>query len=298
MPLLFTLMIAPAATVVIDPGHGGYQPGARAGGGKFEKELTLQVALVLKKELQARGHEVFLTRTEDKFVSLGARDRFANAHKADLLISLHANDSPTRTPSGIETYFLSSSATDAAAEATAARENDDEGDDTSVRELLDSILADLRRSNAQIESELLAARVQGTATKGTGAKSRGVKQAPLAVLKHVEMAGVLVEMGFLTNPDESKKLWSPSYQADLARGIAQGIDRFLADTDGGALPEIPPVSDAPEVSLVDRAKSSANAHLAKPKIAKAAKPAARNQKHVAAHSPAVVRKKAHAISRR
>jgi N-acetylmuramoyl-L-alanine amidase len=257
MLLLFTLLAG--ATIVIDPGHGGFQPGARAGGGRFEKELTLEMAQTLRHELEAHGHKVFLTRDADRYVALGARSRLANQHNADILISLHANDSPSRQPGGIETYFLSSHASDAQAQALADRENGEGDDELSARELLDSILSDLRRANAQIESELLAARVQGAAVKATGAKNRGVKQAPLAVLKHIEMAGVLVEMGFLTNPDESRKLWSAAYQQTLAQGIAAGVERFLSDVQDGMLPEIPPESDAPEISLTDRARTSANA---------------------------------------
>lgn len=261
MLLLFTLLAG--ATIVIDPGHGGFQPGARAGGGHYEKELTLQMAQTLRHELEARGHKVFLTRDSDKFVALGARSRAANQHNADILISLHANDSPSTKPSGIETYFLSSHASDAGAQALADRENGEGDDELSARELLDSILSDLRRANAQIESELLAARIQGAAVKATQAKNRGVKQAPLAVLKHIEMAGVLVEMGFLTNPEESRKMWSPAYQQTLAKGIVAGVDRFLSDVEGGMLPEIPPESEAPEISLTDRAKGSANARVAR-----------------------------------
>lgn len=260
MLLLFTWLAG--ATIIIDPGHGGFQPGARAGGGHYEKELTLQMAQTLRHELEARGHKVFLTRDGDKYVALGARSRFANQHNADILISLHANDSPTTKPSGIETYFLSSHASDAQAQALADKENGEDADELSARELLDSILSDLRRANAQIESELLAARVQGAAVKATQAKNRGVKQAPLAVLKHIEMAGVLVEMGFLTNPDESRKLWSMAYQQTLAKGIASGVDRFLSDVQDGMLPEIPPESEAPEISLTDRAKGSANSRIA------------------------------------
>jgi N-acetylmuramoyl-L-alanine amidase len=249
-------------TVVIDPGHGGYQPGAHAGGGKYEKQLTLLVAQRLKNQLEAKGFTVFMTRDSDKYVSLGGRSRFANERHADVLVSIHANDSKNTAANGIETYFLAQDATDAEALALAEKENDDPNGDDDNRDLLHTILSDLRRSNAQIESELLAARLQGAVVRATGAKSRGVKRAPLAVLKRTEMAAVLVEIGFLTSADERTKLWSEPYEEQLATGLASGIERFLTDVQSGGTPELPPQSEAPYVSL-DRRKAA----KAAPKIA-------------------------------
>jgi N-acetylmuramoyl-L-alanine amidase len=283
---LFTLFLG--ATVVLDPGHGGYQPGAGKRGG-FEKELTLEVAKAAKAELEKRGHTVFLTRTTDQYVSLGARSRFANEHAADVLVSIHANDAPrSKDASGIETYFLAQTATDADAQALAEKENDDphaEPDDTG---LLGRLLSDLKRTNAQIESELLAARLHGAMVRATGAKSRGVKQAPLAVLKRTEMAAVLVEVGFLSHKSEGPALFSDAYQQKLATGLADGIDRFLGDP---SAPELPPASSAPLISLTDRQKhapkAKAHAHGRKKvagatkKPAKIAKKGAPAKKHIA-----------------
>src|SRR5262245_13511787 len=125
LPFALLWSLPSAWTVVIDPGHGGYQPGARAGAGRFEKHLTLEVARALKRELVARGYQVLLTRDDDRFVSLGARGRFANARAADVMVSLHVNDAPGSPASGIETYFLSAQASDAAAQELADKENQD-----------------------------------------------------------------------------------------------------------------------------------------------------------------------------
>lgn len=246
-------------TVVIDPGHGGYQPGAHAGSGKYEKNLTLQVAERLRKQLQARGFTVHMTRETDKYVSLGGRSRFANEHHADVLVSIHANDSKNTSANGIETYFLAQNASDADAAALAEKENDDPNGEDDGRDLLHTILSDLRRTNAQIESELLAARVQGAVIHETQARNRGVKRAPLAVLKRTEMAAVLVEIGFLTNKDERTKLWSESYEDKLAQGLAYGIERFLTDVQSGGTPELPPQTEAPYVSLERRKAQKATA---------------------------------------
>ncbi|MCC6810121.1 MAG: N-acetylmuramoyl-L-alanine amidase [Deltaproteobacteria bacterium] len=257
-------------TVVIDPGHGGYQPGAKAGDGKYEKHLTLEVAQRLKRALVDKGFTVWLTRDGDKYVSLGGRSRFANEKHADVLVSIHANDSANAAANGIETYFLAANASDKDAEALAEKENDDPHGDDDDRDLLGTILSDLRRTNAQIESELLATRVQGAVIHGTDAKSRGVKRAPLAVLKRTEMAAVLVEIGFLTHKEERARLWSDAYQTQLARGLAAGVERFLTDVQSGSAPEIPPVSEAPYVSL-DRKKAAAKT---KPAVAGKKKPVA------------------------
>jgi N-acetylmuramoyl-L-alanine amidase len=259
-------------TVVIDPGHGGYQPGAKAGGGKYEKHLTLEVALRLKEKLETRGFSVWLTRDADKYVSLGGRSHFANDKHADVLVSIHANDSRNAAANGVETYFLAQQATDDEAQALAEKENDDPAGDEGGRDLLHTILSDLRRTNAQIESELLAARVQGSIIHATGAKSRGVKRAPLAVLKRTEMAAVLCEIGFLTNKDERTKLWSEAYQDQLAIGLATGVERFLNEVQSGGAPEIPPPSEAPYVSLDRRKVKAAQKQAPKKAIAKAPKP--------------------------
>jgi len=212
---------------------------------------------------------------------LGARSRFANEHHADVLVSIHANDAPRSSDAqGIETYFLSPRATDAAAEALAEKENDDPNTDTESGGLLGTILSDLKRSNAAIESELLAARMQGALVRATSAKSRGVKQAPLAVLKRTEMAAILIEIGFLTHKVEKEKLWTASYQAQLANGIADGIERFLNDNDS---PELPPVLTVPLISLTNRQKRSPP-----PKLAAARKKGTAVAKSSSKKPPAVV----------
>lgn len=261
--LSFLAVIVPSATVVIDPGHGGKQPGARAGKGRYEATLTLDVSKNLQKELEKRGHTVFLTRTDDTFVSLGARARFANSKNADVMISIHANDAGSRTASGIETYFLSTQASDAEAQALAERENDDSDEVGDDREVLGSVLSDLKRSNATIESELLANRVHGSVVRSTNAKSRGIRRAPLAVLKRTEMAAILVEIGFMTHPTEGAQLWTTPYQTQIALGLANGVDRFLSDFATGEVPELPPPSDVPLISLTNRAKRSANSPMTK-----------------------------------
>ncbi len=272
-------------TVVLDPGHGGYQPGARVRRGAYEKQLTLEVAELTRAELVRRGYRVLLTRSDDRYVPLGARRRFANDQRADVLVSIHCNDAP-RSPDaqGIETYFLAQQASDAEAQALADKENDDPNIEPDDMGLLGTILSDLRRTNARIESELLAARLQGAAVRATGAKNRGVKQAPLAVLKRTEMAAVLIEIGFLTHKDERERLSDKAYQAKLAGGIADGIERFLKEPPDA--PELPPPATAPLVSLGDRQQRL-------PATSDAPRAIHKSKKHAAATSPAKPAKTKH-----
>ena len=215
----------PAFIVVLDPGHGGEKDGALSVEGRREKEITLQIARLLRRKLEKQGARVVLTRAEDVTVDLPRRAAIANSEEADLFVSLHLNSAPGGPGSparGIETYFLSADATDASASAVAARENADRlrGDPTDA---VGGILEDLEDQANLAESSRLAHAIHGALVRGTRAPDRGVKQAPFHVLAGARMAAVLLELGFVSHPVEGKDLARPARQEAIAGAIAAGI---------------------------------------------------------------------------
>lgn len=217
-------------TIVIDPGHGGKDSGAMGPGGLTEKTVVLQIARELRQVIrQALPHyRVVLTRDDDVFVPLEQRARMANAHRAQLFISIHANSSKQQQASGIETWYLSFAANERA-RRVAARENA-----MSEAQLSDLtvILRDLRNTDRINQSAVLAdmtqtALVGHLATHYDGIINRGVEGAPFLVLLHTSMPSILVETAFVSNPQDEARLRSPSYHRVLAHGIWQGVRQFL-----------------------------------------------------------------------
>ena len=219
--------------IVIDPGHGGKDPGCMVGGGIREKDIVLSLAKKVAERIRREiGCEVVLTRTGDVFLPLERRTAIANMKKADLFISLHINAHRDGRVRGLETYFLNM-ATDEGAVMVAARENA-----TSQKNLSDlqSILNDLMLNTKIKESNRLAHSVHKGIMERVGkayskVKSLGVKQAPFYVLIGAEMPAVLVETGFLTNNTERKRLQSTEYQQQVARGICGGIRSYIRSID-------------------------------------------------------------------
>ncbi|HTO52785.1 MAG TPA: N-acetylmuramoyl-L-alanine amidase [Myxococcota bacterium] len=213
------------APVVIDAGHGGVDLGARGVGGVLEKDLTLAVARKVAAELRAHRVPVVETRTKDMFISLIDRTAIANQAHARLYVSIHANSAPEPEVSGRETYFLSLDASDAEAMRVALTENDvyqQAGTASDSQDVVGSILGDLIRTEHLRESSDLAAGIQRALAKLPG-ESRGVKQAPFVVLHGVNMPAALVEIGFVTNADEVKRLGRRDVQQSLARSIAAAL---------------------------------------------------------------------------
>lgn len=222
-------------TIVIDPGHGGGESGALGKSGAVEKELTLLLAQALKRRLEARlPVRVVLTRREDASLPLETRTAIANQNKADLFISLHLNSSRGDQAQGAETYFLSLQASDQQAAASAQRENQgdglgpEDGDGGDPLFDLQLILWDLAQSRYLAESQQLAKLIQEELNTTLGLRDRGVKQAPFTVLMGAAMPAVLVELGFLSNPDEEARLQDPSHRAELVEAMARAISRYRA----------------------------------------------------------------------
>jgi len=227
-------------TIVIDPGHGGTNTGARGSEGIEEKELTLLLAQTLRSRLEERlPVRVILTRSEDVDLPLDTRTSIANQQKADLFISLHLNSVQDPGARGAETYFLSLQASDEGAARAAAVENEAdpippaEGDPLYDLQL---ILWDLAQSHYLAESQRLASLVQEELNEALHLRNRGVKQAPFRVLLGAAMPAVLVECGFLSNPEEEAKVLDPQYRADLVDALVRAITRYRARLEGISVP--------------------------------------------------------------
>lgn len=213
--------------VVIDPGHGGHDPGAE-GRGVTEAELVLDVSLRLEKLLlKTPGTDVILTRRTDEFVSLQKRTAIANREGADLFLSIHANAGPTDQARGVETYFLNF-ANSMGARAVAARENAASGQ--AMGALPDFVRA-IALNNKLDESREFAADVQSAMVDrlrgaNKNIKDLGVKQAPFVVLIGAAMPSVLAEISFVTNPQESRLLRSSTYRQRIAEALASAVRKY------------------------------------------------------------------------
>jgi len=227
--LALGLAAPPALLAVVDPGHGGEQEGAIGAGGLREKHLTLQIARRVARRLARQGAKVVLSREGDEAMPLARRAALANARGADLFLSIHLNAMPgparARTR-GVETYFLSADASDASAKAVAARENADRlagMDGPEADDPVGAILESLGDAEALEASSRLAYAVHEKLVARLHTENRGVKQAPFYVLAGARMAAVLVEVGFISHPQEARQLASPGYQEEVAAAIAEGV---------------------------------------------------------------------------
>lgn len=213
--------------IVIDPGHGGKDPGAMAFGLK-EKDIVLKISKKVAALLKEKSrYEVVLTRNRDVFLPLEERTAIANANKSDLFISIHTNAHSDRSKSGIETYFLNL-ATDAGAMRVAAFENA-----TSTHNIgeLQDILTTLMKKSKIDESTRLARFVHTNLVTGFGQhykpRDLGVKQAPFYVLLGAQMPAVLAEISFITNPEEAKLLQNEGHLNKIAAQLAAGIAAYV-----------------------------------------------------------------------
>ena len=216
-------------TIVVDPGHGGTAVGAQGPTGALEKELTLQISRKLRDILAARGFRVILTRNEDVLLDLDQRTAIANQYKADLFLSVHLNAVPFQSARGAETYFLSLEATDERARLSAERENADQPQAQSAGSDLDLILWDLAQQRYLKESSRFAELIQDEMAAATGIERRGVKQAPFRVLLGAMMPAALVEVGFISNPEEEIMLVDPAHQEQIAMALSEAVSRYKAE---------------------------------------------------------------------
>jgi N-acetylmuramoyl-L-alanine amidase len=216
--------------IVVDPGHGGHDPGAMSPTGTREKDIVLQIGLKLSQKIREElGIDVVMTRSTDVFIELQERTAIANKVGADLFVSIHANASLNRAANGIETYYLNLAKTEKAAQL-AAKENGTTLEKVSV---LQAVLFDLMANYKLNDSAHLADEVQKSLYKKalTGyptVKNLGVKQGPFYVLVGATMPSILVETAFVSNERDEQKLKDPQYQDLTAEGILSGIKGYIA----------------------------------------------------------------------
>jgi N-acetylmuramoyl-L-alanine amidase len=218
-------------TVVIDPGHGGLETGAKGKFGTLEKDVTLGISQKLKAIIErSLTFRVVLTRDSDVDKSLEERAAIANNNRAYLFISIHANSSFRKNARGPETFFLNLNATDEEARRLAYQENNSAkiSEITSMDEVDDiqMILWDMAQSAYLNQSSELAESIQRELNKLLSTRNRGIKQAPFKVLTGVACPAVLVEVAFISNPDEERLLNSENFQESLAQAIYQGLMNY------------------------------------------------------------------------
>lgn len=218
--------------IVIDPGHGGKDPGAIGRTGLREKDVTLDIAKRLRIVLEAAGFQASLTRDYDRFISLEERAEFANRRSADIFISVHANANRARSLSGFEVYYVSDKIDDSrralvsAENASLSSENAVFGNQAiSLKATVWDIIYNQNRS----ESIELGRRVCSSASQNMNAHILGVKGAPFYVLKWTRMPSLLVEVGFLSNSGEEKLMRNGFYRQQIAESIANGLRSYCKD---------------------------------------------------------------------
>jgi len=229
-----TRAVARTRVVVIDPGHGGRDPGKVGANGLREKDVTLMVAQRLGAVLRERGYEVHLTRTTDTLIALADRPKLANRWRGDrpvaLFLSIHANAATASSARGFETFFLSEARTEDE-RRVAEMENEavrfEERSSTPAASGLDQVVNDLTSDFLMRASYELAATMQEKLAAFHPGPNRGVKRAGFYVLVGSIMPAVLIETAFISNRDEAALLGSQSFQQKIAWGIADGVDEFF-----------------------------------------------------------------------
>lgn len=220
--------------IVIDPGHGGKDSGA-TGNGYMEKDIVLQVGLQLAEQLRSMGYTVYMTRSNDTFIELKDRTKFANDKLADLFLSVHANAIPKGSDAnaayGIETYFLSPGRSERAMRVAALENSEDMSEMGAYGKL--SFLSVLN-SEKIIASNKLAIDIQKGVLNNLrkqypNVKDNGAREAPFWVLVGAQMPAILLETGYISNPEESSRISDPKYQKWMVEGMMDGVKHYFAN---------------------------------------------------------------------
>ena len=230
-------------TIVLDPGHGGDEQGARGARGTVEKELTLAVAQRVKSALEARlGARVLLTRDADRPLPLDDRAAFANNNKADVFVSLHANASLRRTASGAEVFYLSLDRADEEARRVAESEGVAMPVFGGGTREIDVILWEMAQTQHLAQSAELARAIEAELRAVVPMSPRAIQQAPFRVLVGANMPAVLVEIGYLTNPEQESALAAAPFQTRVAQALTDAIARFFAAAPAAVSPPPAPAA--------------------------------------------------------
>ena len=226
-------MISTDKTVVIDAGHGGRDGGAVGPKRRLEKKVVFNISRYLKQELKQRGYRVYLTREKDKYLTLKSRTKFANKKNADIFISIHANaarKNRIKKAKGIETYFLSPARNERAKRVAALENRDDMGSMSysSKNIFLESLNRSRITASHKLAIDIHSNMLYYLRKKYNDIVDLGVREGPFWILVGAQMPSVLVEVGYISHPIESKRLYSSSYQKLLAGSLAKGIDSYFA----------------------------------------------------------------------
>ena len=221
--------------VILDPGHGGVDPGTSSASGVTEKEVVLAFAKTLKQKLEANGqYDVYLTRDDDHFLALRERVEFAQGKGANLFVSIHADSFPKQTAdaSGATVYTLSEQASDDEAKELAAKENFSDAIagvplPSDSDEVVANILIDLAQRETQNRSLIFAKSIVGGMSRAD-LHAKALKSAGFRVLKAPDVPSVLIELGFLSNPEDEKQLTSDSWRGTMADKVAAAVDSYFA----------------------------------------------------------------------
>ncbi len=223
-----------AYTIVIDAGHGGKDNGASCCSLKTEKKVVFSVASKLKQRLENKGYKVYMTRDDDSFVRLPKRTEFANKKKADIFVSIHANAAPEKRLDsifkGIEIYYLSPAKTERA-KAAAAKENAvmlKDKDFYTTNEYLSILSREKIVESHKLGLDVSKMMLSNVRNSFGKVSDGGVKPANFWVLVGAQMPAVLIETGYITHPTEGDNLINSYYKSLLAKGIAEGIERYLS----------------------------------------------------------------------
>ena len=220
-------------TIVIDPGHGGEDAGAVGPSRRYEKVINFNVSKNLYSILKQRGYKVYLTRTNDTFIKVMNRTVLANEKNADLFISVHTNSVPKEKANevtGIETFFLSPARNERAKRVAAIENKSDirEMSSSSQSVFLESLNRPRITASHKFAIDVQAGLLQATRSKYKDIKDSGVREGPFWVLVGAQMPSILVELGYVSHPIESKRLYDKDYQLLLANGIANGVDSYFS----------------------------------------------------------------------
>lgn len=220
--------------IVLDPGHGGRDPGAISRSGKYEKDLVLKMAKETKEFLEKAGYKVVLTRSKDVFISLRGRIKKAHEANGDLFISIHADSAKNSSAKGLSIYTISEKASDKEAEALAERENKadilygmDLGD---YQQEVSDILIDLAKTDTMNKSSQYADNVVKEMKKKIQLLPNAHRFAGFVVLKSPNIPSVLLEMGYLSNRAEEKQMWQKSYRNKLSQALVNAVNQFFKET--------------------------------------------------------------------
>lgn len=220
--------------VVLDPGHGGKDPGAIGRSFRtYEKNITLSMGKELKRMLETKGYKVYMTRSTDIFIPLRRRVQIARQYHADLFISIHADSTVNRKAQGFSIYTLSETASDKEAEALAERENKadiiDGMDFSDNSPEINDVLISLSQNDCRNKSSKFATYVVNEVKRNVKLVNNAHKFAGFAVLKAPDVPSVLLEMGYLSNYTEEKQLRQPQYRKKLAQYMVKAVDRYFKD---------------------------------------------------------------------